>query len=421
MNMVLECDVVLSKKLEAVCENGEPISIHITSVSGNKGRAVVRMSCKDGTSENDLAKIGETSVMLKINSATDDIKTLGESRRVGNLVGGMVPTAMEVAIARTSPHVPEGEPYRKPVSAQASFDPEPVPAARRIEPASTASNAMESAAANPQAMNLIMAALAAAGIPIPAEFRNVQASTQSNASPPAVSRTVPRDNCIMTYDELMDEIDGLPNIDNVPQLPTNRKLTPREAETITSQMPRLRRKAYLRNNLQSQFMIADLFTTIDGGGSCLAMFPGAAFDLARIPARNIKNSTELKWCFETGKVELVNSATYVASFKKVEEAYNSWDKTGGLPIYGGEVARTSPHDSSGGAAESIAAGSAMVDERESIHIGGQGPDPVSISIGGGANDAPPAEVYEENPLMQQLVGAMPRERMVPSPQPRRMR
>ena len=48
MNVVLECDVVISKKLEAVCDDGEPISIHVTSVSGNKGRAIVRISCKHG-------------------------------------------------------------------------------------------------------------------------------------------------------------------------------------------------------------------------------------------------------------------------------------------------------------------------------------------------------------------------------------
>jgi len=200
----------------------------------------------------------------------------------------------------------------------------------------------------------------------------------------------------------MSEISGLPNIEHVPNIPADRKMTPREAETITSQMPRLRRKAYLRNNLQSQFMIADLFTTIDGGGNCLAMMPGAAFDLTRIPARNILNSTELKWCFDTGKVTLVNSAVYVASFKKVEADIHEWDKGSGLQVYGGSSARISPLDSSGGVAESLASGE-MNDNTESNET--HNSDQMAISIAG-TGDAPPVAIYEEDNLMQQIVGGM---------------
>jgi len=431
MNAILECEVVLSKKFEAVCDDGEPIAIHIMSVSGNKGRAIVRLTCKPGVAEKDLAKIGETSLMLKVVGASDDVRSLeDDTRRVGNLVGG-VPTAVEAAIARTSPHVPEGDPYRgpmpvtdgvmpvaaprAPVVAQAAPAPAPAvetpPAAPQPPP-----NPFAGLQGNPDAMKLLMMALAAAGLPVP----QLQATPQGATVPAPAPAPKPqvRDNCIMSYDELMAELNSIPGVDNVPRMPTDRKLTPRETDMILSQMPRLRRKAYLRNNLQAQLMVGDLFTTLDGSGYCLALLPGAAFDLTRVPARNILNSTDLKWCFETGKVELVNTAMYAASFKKVQQDIENSEPTT-LPVYSGG-ARTSPHDSSGGMVENIAAGSAMTDEKDAIHIGGQGPEPISVAISA-TGDEPPSAVYEESPQMQALIGNLPREKAPPPSQPRRVR
>ena len=430
MNIVLECEVVLSKKFEAVCDDGEPISIHITSVNGNKGRGIIRIACKPGVSEKDVTKIGETSLMFRVTGASDDVVTLeDDTRRVGNIVGG-VPTAVEAAIARTNPHVPEGEPYRPPsvndavrtaVVAEAARVPAPVaamvpapapmPAPVLAQEAPAPVNPFAGLAGNPDAIKLLMMALAAAGLPVPTAI-----AAQATAAP---ARPQVRDNSITTYEELMAELNSIPDVDKMPKMPTDRKLRPSETDMILAQMPKLRRKAYLRNNLQAQLMIGDLFTTLDGSGYCLALLPGAAYDLTRVPARNILNSTDLKWCFETGKVELVNGTMYAASFKKVQQDIENSEPTT-IPVYSGG-ARTNPHDSSGGAVENIAAGAAMTDEKDSIHIGGSGPDPISVSINASGDDAPPSAVYEDSPQMQALISNLPREKAPPPAAPRRMR
>src|ERR1039457_5728273 len=114
MNIVLDCEVILSKKLEAICEQGEPISILVSSVSGNKGRSTVRITCKDGIKEEDLTKIGETSIQFKVVGMSEDVKTFNDPSRFTNLISstgtGLLP-AVQPAVAKTSPDTPQGSPY----------------------------------------------------------------------------------------------------------------------------------------------------------------------------------------------------------------------------------------------------------------------------------------------------------------------
>lgn len=369
MNIVLECDVVLSKKLESICEDGEPISIQISSVSGNKGKAIARITCKNGTSESDVSKIGETSLMLKVNSVNEDVKSLSGNLRVSNLVAG-VPTNVANLVAKTNPNVPEAEPYKVP---------------------SQAPNQQPEQNVNPDAMKIVFAALAAAGLlpnGIPQNQTNQAQVVSHETRIPAPNTYVPpqniSDNTIKTFDELMNEVANLPGIEKDPNIPTNRKLTPQEAESILIKMPKLRRKAFLRNNIQSQLMIEDLFTTIDGGGNCLSLLPGAVFDLSRIPARNILNCTVLKWLFNTGKVELVNEATFISSFKKIQNDINAWDNSKStLRVYDNidEVGENMSHS-----------------PEQSIVINTEGNDEVAPTM------------YEENPFMNNIVSQLPRDR-----------
>lgn len=405
MNVVLECEITLPKKFEAVCENGEPISIHVTSVSGNKGRAIMRMVCKNGTTSEDLTKIGETSIPVKVLSVNEDVKTLSNVGTVSNLIGGHLPTAVEAAIARTSPDCPEGEPYvdpRKPV-VQAGQPPPP--------------NQM-----SPEAMKLLYAALAAAGIPMPVGMAPV--ATQNPApvlvqAPVAVNKPA-RDNCIASFDELISELESLPGINDVPKIPTDRKLTPREADAMMSRMPKLRRKAFVRNAMPSQLMVSDLYTSIDGGtGPCLALLPGAAYDMTRLPAKNILNSTDLKWCFETGKLEMVDGAAFAASFRKINEEAEAWSRSE-LTVYGGNSARTNPNAESEGTAMSLASGGSVQDESESIHVSTSDDRPIS-AYGGGSDDRPPEPMFEGSREMQSLVGQLPTARPQASSAPRRIR
>lgn len=388
MNMVMDCDIVLSKKIEAICEDGEPISIHITSVNGNKGKAIVRLSCKNGLSEQEILKIGETSIMFKINVVTDDVKSLSDSHRFTNFIGNGVPQEVEPKIAKISPDIPEGLPYK-------GKDPE----------VKTSSEAIQEVFNNPEALKLILAALSSAGIPVQtSEKKNIVTNDKMVVEKRDVKTIEPakkiQDDCIMSYDELINEINNIPNINKDISLPSNRKLTRGEATNVMAQIPKLRRKAYLRNNLQSQFIIADLFTSIDGGGNSLAILPGAAFDLTSIPARNILNSSELKWSFDTGKVSLISKEAYIASFKKMEDDLRKWDQDNGLPVYGGTKSRTNPNELSETVAELVAKGS--LNEEMLVDTS----DPNSIVVGEETQDVP--ILFEESPIMQTIINSLPR-------------
>lgn len=392
MNVVLECDVILSKKLEAICENGEPISIHITSVYGNKGRAIMRVTCKDNVNENDISKIGETSLMFKVGSVSEDIKTIAGTHRVSNLIGNILPTSYEKVISKIDPDLAQrniDEGYRRAHQGerpedrfkdQIESDTE-----RHIVPSQT-----NYPTANPDdTMKKIMEVLAAAGINVPLGSLNQQKVTSGVPEvdkyiPPKRQTPQPQQptNCIKTYEELMEELSNIPGIDKEINIPLDRKMTPQEAESLMNRMPKLRKKAFLRNNIQSQLLIADLFTTIDGGGTCLSILPGAVVDLARIPAKNILNCTQLKWCFDTNKVQLVDESAFIASFKSLELELKKWDLEGALNVY-------SSRDEVG----------------EPAFSGDSG----TITVGTDSEHIPPP-LYEESQLMSNIVAGMPTSR-----------
>jgi hypothetical protein len=389
MNVVLECDVILSKKLESICESGEPISIQINSVSGNKGRAIIRITCKDGTSEQEISKIGETSVMFKVNSVAEDMKSISTTARVTNLVSGL-PTSFEKAIARTSPNVPEGEEYvfpnqKKPIYTD---DNQGVVQEPRYQQEQAATQIPQSPNVANDTLRIVLAALAAAGLPIPDGLANTQSTViQNNSIPPVQPYIAPVrqqivNNYIRTYDELANELINIPGIDQKFNIPTDRKLTPVEAESIMARTAKLRKKAYLRNNIKSQLSISDLFTTIDGGGSCLSLLPGAVADLTRIPARNLLNSQEIKGCFDNNMVSLVGEAEYIASCKKIEADCIKWDREGTLPVYGSR--------------EDVIV--EAYSERDSIHVGPE------------SENLPPPTVYGDDPLISNLVQNLPTNR-----------
>jgi hypothetical protein len=285
------------------------------------------------------------------------MKSLGTTDMFSNLISNL-PSDAAKTVAKTSPHIPEGEPYQ--------------PSA----PAQTQTNA--------DTFKIVMAALQAAGVINPTQAAGL-AISQTIEIPKSAARPVFQDNSITSYDELMAELSNVNGVNEPIKLPTDRKLTPKEAEDILSRMPRLRRKAFIRNKVQSQFMISDLYTSFDGGGPCLTMLPGAAYDLARIPARNILNSTDLKWAFETGKIELVNGSVYAACFKKINDEMTALAASP-LKVY-------DSHEDVGG----------MPDEG-SIHVGGAS----SFVPKEGEIEAPPSSI--DDPDIARVVNSMPTER-----------
>jgi len=399
MNLAIECDVVLSKKLEAICKDGSPLSLHIEAISGNKGRAVLHLVSKNGVTADEVMKIGETSLPIKIVEATDEGVSIGETKRFGTLLDALPLGAEGIAVVTTPDH-PAGSEY-VPIAPVQIVVSQPKTTQPQVPEQSEVKVGTQDTA------QIVLMALRAAGVAIPPGILDALKSPSSKQVQQPKPQNPP-EKCIRTLEELKTELQQIPGIDETLKIPTDRKLTPREADALLSRTPRLRKKAFVRNLLQSQLMISDLYTTFDGGGSCLCLLPGAAFDLSRIPARNILNSTDLTWACDTGKCDLVDSATYVACFKKVNEDMTLMGKPE-LPVYSGN-ARMNPTESSGGMADRIANGLAMQDDGSDMNIIDQGSDPISINVNDSADDSPASVPWEESPAMQALIGGMPTSR-----------
>ena len=132
MNFILECDVTLSKKMEKICEAGEPVSINISGIRGNKGRAVVRVTAPSGVTAEDLAGIGETSLMLKATAVSDDVSSLMDQTPQAQIFGPKKRDGSESPaikkMAKVDSRIPEGDPH--PLSATSLDRPAPRPQER---------------------------------------------------------------------------------------------------------------------------------------------------------------------------------------------------------------------------------------------------------------------------------------------------
>jgi len=142
------------------------------------------------------------------------------------------------------------------------------------------------------------------------------------------------DSFIRTYDELMIELNNTPDINKEVRIVPNKKMSAAEATHLMAILPKLRKKAFLKNNLNSLLFISDLSTALDGVGACLRLMPESVFNLGNIPARNILNSIELRHCFDAKQVELVDEDVFIASFKKLEsECFDNLRNEATLPVF----------------------------------------------------------------------------------------
>ena len=84
MNITAYCLATLSKKLEKICQEG-PIFLSISALQNNKGVAQLKIVCPDGVNIESIKQIGQTSIMLSIEDAVEDIKEIGNEVPVQNL------------------------------------------------------------------------------------------------------------------------------------------------------------------------------------------------------------------------------------------------------------------------------------------------------------------------------------------------
>jgi len=353
MNIVMECEVTLSKKLQALCEEGEPISIHVNPVHDNKGRALIRMAAKDGTKISDAIAVGETSLMFKVVAADHDAASLSGGPSFGSLFAagqGKIPAAA----GTDNPSVPAGDPHPE-------LRPPSVP------PGLTASP-MDSA---------------------PHAEITVGDMRRGTASSPGMTGVYVPAGEIMSYPELIAELSGVRNIEeDFKKIPEGQKLNRAQAVEMERSIPRLRRKVFIGNELMAQLVIQDMLA---GPAMCVSIPPKGIFDLSRVPAKQIRDSADLRWCLENGKVTF-----------KTQDEHKRWSAS---------ISRTASKDSPLPVFDSIdAAADAFVSqsERDFVPIPGvSAPSNVLVDIDQGGPKEDGKVLYEGDSHMESIVSSLP--------------
>jgi hypothetical protein len=348
MNILLECEATLSKKLEHLCDRGENITLHITGVNGNKGRALVRLTSSNPNALKEALAVGETSLMLKVAMVEEDIPTPGEGV-VGNFFSGgdlNSAGAVEKEVGQVSP---EGK--------------MPTRASSQVKPHADKPRASAPAVERPAPQVEVL--------------RVGQAMVEEKGGQPARTRTVMD---LESLDEALGKVADIDKETNI-NLPPGAKLDRSTAIKVEMSVPRMREKCFIRNNHKSMLVIDDIEVT---QGQSLAVLPGQVVELSRFPARKIRDSSNLRWCVERNFVSFVTYEEYLESFKKLAAAKNRADQSP-LPIY-------DSRDSALGATRSAFADSddtrqnaaeiLMTDEK--------------------------VVPYEDDQMMDKIVGAMPR-------------
>jgi hypothetical protein len=275
MNVVVGCSFTISKKLESLIEAGNPVYIQINSVNGNKGIGHMSLTAKRMPRPEE---IGNTSIMLDVISVDESSPDFHDSPPVSNLFSGGFEVGIEATgspITRFAKVNPEAEikgytnRHETPLKTPEKDDPRPVRQARQ----------------------------------------DITPPSQRTPEPVEEESPLPQDKqgSIMTYEELMEEIESLGNIDVEPIMAgnSNGRLSRTAALQIEKQgklAPRIKRPAFVRNVRGGHIEIADMDEKIADK---------EIFDLGRVAAKKIKNSRDLKWCLDNGLLAFCNRDEYL--------------------------------------------------------------------------------------------------------------
>jgi len=352
MNMMLECEATLSKKLEHLCDKGEGISLHITGITGNKGRALIRLASTNADALKEAMAVGETSLMLKVIMVDEDIPSPGDNV-IGNMFGGgslVGSGSVENLVGQVDPDQPMRA--SKPSSIKTQDN-------RQIE-----HRGQDTSKAPPRP---------APQVQVFSVSKEMEASRAATMAPRSV----------MSVEALDTALNNVQNIDKDIQvnLAPGAKLPRGDAIKMEMSVPRMKDKCFIKNNLKSLLLIDDIEVT---SGQALAILPGQVVEISRFPAKKIRDSSNLRWCLEKDYVKFVSYEEYVETFKRLAQMKSRADQSP-LKVYGSR-------DEALGDVKSAMATS---DEHHA--------PATEIAM----NDEKPVP-YEDDQYMDNLVGAMPR-------------
>ena len=295
MNCIVMCEITLSKKLEKFCESGEPVSIHLDSIRGNKGRGMMRIVVPAGVDLAGLNSVGETSLIVKVVSAEEDVPSMPGGKSSISVFSGMAKVDGTSALEKKMLlHATDssklGDPH--PMS-QTSAEVRQQPQVRQQPPA----NQEQASRPYPQAKK---------------------------------EEAVADEKTIMSYDELMEALSTVQDIDKeiVMPAPGASKEAREAAIKAFRNIPRMPTRVYAKNLLKSCLVVQDMPLN---DNSSVAFQPGETCDLSRFPAKLIRDSNDLRWCIETGKIGFVNRQEYVKYYESLSGLH---DDGRGLKVFG---------------------------------------------------------------------------------------
>ena len=283
MNVVVGCSFTISKKLESLIEAGNPLYIQINSVNGNKGIGHMSMTTKKMPRPEE---IGNTSIMLDVISVDESTPDFQDSTPVSNFFSG----GQDI----------EREGVGSPIAKFAKVNPD-------SEVKSYANRHEGKPIRVPQEAEGQLSKAQGVRKPIRQTPRQETMDELSPSPSQMPSLADKKQGSIMSYEELIAEVESLGNIDV--EIPTpmgnNGRLGRAAAVQIEKQgkiAPRIKRPAFVRNVRGGHLEIADMEEKVANG---------EIFDLGRVPARKIRDSRDLKWCLDNGLLAFCDREEYL--------------------------------------------------------------------------------------------------------------
>lgn len=282
MNIYMTCNFTLSNKLQKLVKEGSLISLSMGPVEKNKAKGYIRFELENGFDFDDAAQLKNTSIMFEPEEIGEDVPEMEVGKPVQSF-GATGATVVE-KIAITNPKEHKANVSKK----------------------------------------------------IPQ--RSVSEEEKKKAIKAVLEKTSSKTGMVTSYEELIEECNKVPNIDASP-LPSKKpkngmRFTRQESieyEKELMALPKLTKSAYIKNNSASRIEIGDI--TI--GENNLILAPYEVFDLSRLSAKVVRNSSHLR--------SLVSK--YLSFVDK--EAYEEWvttksgevfETTSGYKAFSGENA-----------------------------------------------------------------------------------
>lgn len=279
MNVVVGCSFTISKKLESLIEAGNPVYIQINSVNGNKGIGHMTMTTKRLPRPEE---IGNTSIMLDVISVDESAPDFQDASPVSNFFAGGQEVGREGAgspitrFAKVNPDVEiksYANRHENPPKAPAQEAPRPIRQAAR-----------QAVTSNPS-QKIAEEELPIDEAPLPQD----------------------KQGSIMSYEELMTEIEAIGDVDYEPVVAGNpngriSRTAALQAEKQGKLAPRIKRPAFVRNVRGGHIEIADMEEKIADK---------EIFDLGRVAAKKLRDSRDLKWCLDNGLLAFCGRDEYL--------------------------------------------------------------------------------------------------------------